>query len=228
MKQALFIGAIASVLAINSVMAAKDDKQNPDITVAAKSYVDARDDLKQNIIPASDVNYKTNGIGDTVVTYTDREGVIGERYIYDGSEIYDEDYSADLVTAGVVHDFAAAVENLSINNQVLTRVDGNGNACSSGDDCNLWLVGDSTQSIAPAGTFAPLTSATASCKAYGETYTNVTECCSGVAQNGKSTTIIYKCGCTMANDCPSVSGKVALCDTATKACTYIDESQSGL
>ena len=224
MKQALFIGAIASVLAINSVMAAKDDKPNPDITVAAKSYVDARDDLKQNIIPKTGANSGTSG--STVVTYTDREGTIGERYIFDGS---DSDYDdEDLVTAGVIADFAAAVENLSINNQVLTRVDGNGNACSSGDDCNLWLVGDSTQSIAPAGTFAPLTSATASCKAYGETYTNVTECCSGVAQNGKSTTIIYKCGCTMANDCPSVSGKVALCDTATKACTYIDESQSGL
>ncbi|MBQ6736044.1 MAG: hypothetical protein IJQ90_00980 [Alphaproteobacteria bacterium] len=189
----LGIGAIASVLTINSVMAAKDDKPNPDIAVAAKSYVDARDDLKQDIIPRTGANEGT--LGNTVVTYTDREGAIGERGIYDGGATYTNNDADSLVTAEVVHDFAAAVENLSINNQVLTRVDGNGNACSSGDDCNLWLVGDSTQSIAPAGTFAPLTAAL---KGYGESATSASECASGYLQSGQN-----KCGCDAGTQCSS-------------------------
>ncbi|MBQ6736495.1 MAG: hypothetical protein IJQ90_03350, partial [Alphaproteobacteria bacterium] len=187
-------------------------KPNPDITVAAKSYVDARDDLKQNIIPKTGANSGTSG--STVVTYTDREGTIGERYIFDGS---DSDYDdEDLVTAGVIADFAAAVENLSINNQVLTRVDGNGNACSSGDDCNLWLVGDSTQSIAPAGTFAPLTAAL---KGYGESATLASECASGYLQHKGSN----KCGCATLADCPNNNEKCSIvttygCDTTEHMC----------
>lgn len=44
MKQALFIGAIASVLTLNNAMATGEN------TVTSKSYVDARDATKQDII----------------------------------------------------------------------------------------------------------------------------------------------------------------------------------
>lgn len=44
MKQALFIGAIASVLTLNNAMALGEN------TVTSKSYVDARDATKQDII----------------------------------------------------------------------------------------------------------------------------------------------------------------------------------
>ena len=49
MKQALFIGAIASVLTLNNAMATGEN------TVTSKSYVDARDATKQDLIPSKNV-----------------------------------------------------------------------------------------------------------------------------------------------------------------------------
>ena len=205
------IGAIASVLTINSVMAAGEN------TVASKSYVDARDDLKQDLIPESGVNIDANGIGDTVITYTDTEGVIGERNIYDGENDYDEDDDADsLVTAGVIADFASAVENITIENTVLSPVNHSLQSCSSGDtDCDLWTISTGTQNIVESGTFAPLTrsgSAAPSCKAYGESVSDASECCSGVLtlMTGNN-----KCGCNTVDDCPSGSTR---CD-GTRMCS---------
>ena len=188
------IGAIASVLAINSVMAAGEN------TVASKSYVDARDDLKQDLIPESGTN--SSNPGDTVVTYTDREGRIGERGIYAGDSSYTNSDANKLITAEVVHDFAAAVESLTINDQELTMVNHNLQPCNAGDSgCDLWTIGSNTQGIAAAGTFAPLTSAAPACLAYGATYnTSATECCSGVLR-GKATERM--CGCATLDDCPS-------------------------
>ena len=189
------IGAIASVLTINSVMAAGEN------TVASKSYVDARDDLKQNKIPQTGTNSSTPG--DTVVTYTHTEGVIGERNIYSGASSYTNSDANSLVTTGVVHNFAAAVESLTINDQELTMVDHNLHPCNAGDtDCDLWTIGSNTQSIAAAGTFAPLTAAAPACLAYGAAYnTSPTECCSGVERQLKGE--IHKCGCNTVTDCPS-------------------------
>ena len=186
------IGAIASVLAINSVMAAGEH------TVASKSYVDARDDLKQNKIPQTGTNSSTPG--DTVVTYTGTAGTIGERGIYAGASSYTNNDANSLVTTGVVHDFAAAVESLTINDQELTMVNHNLQPCNAGDtDCDLWTIGSNTQSIAAAGTFAPLTAAAPACLAYGATFnTSATECCSGTIGGGKG-----KCGCSTVTDCPS-------------------------
>ena len=187
------IGAIASVLTINSVMAAGEN------TVASKSYVDARDDLKQDLIPEYGMN--SSEPGSSVVTYTDREGRIGERGIYSGASSYTNNDANSLVTTGVVHNFAAAVESLTINDQELTMVNHNLQPCNAGDSgCDLWTIGSNTQSIAAAGTFAPLTS---SCLAYGATFnTSATECCSGVVR-GKATSRI--CGCSTLADCPSGS-----------------------
>ena len=210
------IGAIASVLTINSVMAAGEN------TVASKSYVDARDDLKQDLIPRSGANSSTPG--STVVTYTDAEGEIGERGIYDGENDYDEDYDADsLVTAGVIADFAETMESLTINDQELTMVNHNLQPCNAGDSgCDLWTIGSNTQSVAAAGTFAPLTSAAPACLAYGATFnTSATECCSGVERGGKGD--YHNCGCSTVTDCPSVSGKIASCNTNSKTCSYINE-----
>ena len=71
MKQALFIGAIASVFTLNAFATSS--------TVTSKDYVDAQDALKQNKIPVTGTNSATPG--DTVVTYTSTAGTIGERRI---------------------------------------------------------------------------------------------------------------------------------------------------
>ena len=95
MRQALFIGAIASVLALNAFATSS--------TVTSKDYVDAQDALKQNKIPATGTNASTPG--DTVVTYTSTAGTIGERGIYDDWNVSIENSLQDnLVTAGVLLD----------------------------------------------------------------------------------------------------------------------------
>ncbi len=87
-KKTLFIGAVASIIAINSVFA--------DTTVTSKTYVDT---TRQATIPVAGTNEDTPG--ETVVTYTDTAGQIGERGIYNAG-IVDFDYDDDgdkLITA---------------------------------------------------------------------------------------------------------------------------------
>ncbi|MBQ6736211.1 MAG: hypothetical protein IJQ90_01860, partial [Alphaproteobacteria bacterium] len=79
MKQALFIGAIASVLTLNAFA-------DP-VTVTTQDYVDTADALKQNKIPVTGTNSATPG--DTVVTYTSTAGTIGERGILSDYDNYD-------------------------------------------------------------------------------------------------------------------------------------------
>ena len=123
MKQALFIGAIASVLTINSVLATSS-------TVTSKDYVDAQDALKQNKIPATGTNASTPG--DTVVTYTQTgNGTIGERGIYAGNR-YNENTDANkLVTADVAYRAAECVYG-SMPNVYCTEYDSNNNCLLMG------------------------------------------------------------------------------------------------
>ena len=72
-KSYIFAGIIA-VITMGNAMATGEN------TVTSKSYVDARDELKQNKIPVTGTNASTPG--DTVVTYTDTAGTIGERGIF--------------------------------------------------------------------------------------------------------------------------------------------------
>ena len=93
----LTIGAIASILSINSVFATTS-------TVTSKDYVDAADALKQNKIPATGTNANTPG--STVVTYTDTAGAIGERGIWEG---FLPDADSDLVAVGALQGDANTV-----------------------------------------------------------------------------------------------------------------------
>ena len=70
MRKTLLLGAIASIIAINSVFA--------DTTVTSKQYVDT---TRQATIPAAGTNASTPG--SAVVTYTGTAGQIGERFICD-------------------------------------------------------------------------------------------------------------------------------------------------
>ena len=93
MKQALFIGAIASVLTLNAFA-------DP-VTVTTQDYVDTADALKQNKIPVTGTNSATPG--DTVVTYTSTAGTIGERGILSDYDNYDSTTDSNkLVTASIL------------------------------------------------------------------------------------------------------------------------------
>ena len=95
MKQALFIGAIASIIAINSVIA--------DTVVTSRGYVDAADALKQDKITA--------GTTGNVVTYNgtqNGQAQFSERAIFDpatgldGNDEVVSGHEGDLVTAGLI------------------------------------------------------------------------------------------------------------------------------
>ncbi len=103
-KRPLFIGAIASIIAFNSVFAASS-------TVTSKDYVDTQDALKQNKIPAAGTNASTPG--ETVVTYTTTgNGVIGERGIYDGTQAYNNRFDNNkLVTVDVIQRNNNCIQN---------------------------------------------------------------------------------------------------------------------
>ncbi|MBQ6736332.1 MAG: hypothetical protein IJQ90_02490 [Alphaproteobacteria bacterium] len=90
MSKTLFIGAIASVLTINSVLA--------DTIVTSRGYVDAADALKQDKITA--------GTTGNVVLYngtSNGQTQFSERAIYDGTNDYNSSTDANkLITAGAV------------------------------------------------------------------------------------------------------------------------------
>ncbi len=122
MKQALFIGAIASILTINSVLA--------DTTVTSKNYVDAEVAKKQNTIPVAGTN--TANPGTSVVMYTNTAGTVGERGIYSGGTYTAGTDANNLVTASALN---GAVNNIpTITTSKLT--------CMDSPDCTLWTVAD--------------------------------------------------------------------------------------
>ena len=127
-KKSFLLGAIASVIAINSVFA--------DATITTKNYVDT---TRQATIPAAETNIETPGV--SVVTYTDTAGTIGERGIYD-EDIYAEggEYnSSDLVTAGVLD---SVVEEIYMSNQ--PTISTSKLVCMDSPDCTLWVVDNQT------------------------------------------------------------------------------------
>ena len=113
-KSYIFAGIIAAITMGNAM--ATDEN-----TVTSKSYVDARDELKQNKIPATGTNASTPG--DTVVTYTSTAGTIGERGIYDSGIAIDKQgqivsgHEGDLVPAS---EFVPAV--IDIHNDIINNI----------------------------------------------------------------------------------------------------------
>ncbi|MBO7509455.1 MAG: hypothetical protein J6T57_04245 [Alphaproteobacteria bacterium] len=91
MKHTFLFATIASILSINAYAVSA--------TVTSKDYVDT---TRQATIPAARTNASTPG--DTVVTYTDTAGVIGERFICDAYNNGDGDCNADDLVARDVLD----------------------------------------------------------------------------------------------------------------------------
>jgi hypothetical protein len=162
--------------------------------ITSKSYVDAMDAKKQDTITA--------GTKGSVVTYDgeDENGhaQFSERGIYDGSSTYTNNDADELITAGTVHNFAAAVESITIPDNKLT--------CANSPTCTLWSITSDTANLTAQGTFAPLTAA--SCRAYGESVSSASQCCSGYLQRETSV-----CGCGDDSDCQANK-----CDSNTHIC----------
>ena len=168
-------------------------------TVTSKSYVDAQDALKQDKITA-----KTTG---NVVTYngtSNGQTQFDEVGIYNGGSQYNSSTdSGKLITAGTVANMATAIESITIPDNKLTCYNQN-------DGCTLWQISEGTVALTDAGTLRPLTAP--ACKAYGERVSSVSECCSGVFQDGTS-----QCGCVKKSDCPS--GAIS-CSSSGISITY--------
>ncbi len=96
-KKPLFIGAIASIIAINSVFA--------DTTVTSRNYVDTQVATKQNKIDATGANFTIGSVVETTST----PGVVTQRGIFNPRTDFDYEnnevasgHEGDLVTAGLI------------------------------------------------------------------------------------------------------------------------------
>ena len=128
MKKYILFGVIASILSLNAY--------GVSATVTSKDYVDTQDALKQNKIPAAWVNYDENGGGESVVTYTDAAGVLGERGICNDPDEDDCD-GGDLVTSERLNNVLSTTTVT-----YKTCIEWVANAAHTDANCILWNLGD--------------------------------------------------------------------------------------
>ena len=133
-KKPLFIGAIASIITINSVFG--------DTTVTSRQCVDNQDEalyneldgIKQDIIPAAGTNADRNGGGVSIVTYTLADGALGERGICDAEADENGDCDDDnLVTRDLISQATNLPETTVTYKTCYQEVNG---------DCILWNLRD--------------------------------------------------------------------------------------
>ncbi len=180
-KKSLFIGAVASIIAINSVLA--------DTVVTSRNYVDTQDALKQDKITA--------GTTGNVVTYNgtqNGQAQFSERAIFDPDTNFDYEnnevvsgHEGDLVTADI---YPAVVDIYNqmddIYNQIqqatnLPTITTSKMTCVDLPDCTLWTMADQT-------VYGQCWASGAQCQSRAECATN---CCNGTygcSANGNNCT----------------------------------------
>ena len=131
MKRTFLFATIASILSINAYAVSA--------TVTSKDYVDT---TRQATIPASGTNSETPG--DTVVTYTDTAGTIGERFIFDGElpRFIDDDDDIELTTVRGVKSLLESATNLpetTVTYKTCTEWSGTPH---TDENCILWNLTD--------------------------------------------------------------------------------------
>ena len=162
----LTFGAVASVLTINAFATSS--------TVTSRDYVDAQDALKQNKIPATGTNASTPG--DTVVTYTDTAGTIGERGICNDPD-EDDCNDGDLVTNSLLNSAMNWVEGELESATDLPETTVTYKTCYQevNGECILWNLSDKY--------------------VYGNQCV-ISHDCDSECDNGCGTCINGRCGCT--------------------------------
>ena len=110
-------------------------------TVTSKDYVDTEVGKKQNTIPVSGTNSSTPG--NTVITYTNTAGTIGERGICNDP---DEDYcnDGDLVTVNQLDERIERLDLQTITTTNRTCAEWVANAAHTDANCLLWNLVDQT------------------------------------------------------------------------------------
>ena len=130
-----------------------------DSIITTKGYVDTEIETKQLKIPAAGA--PNVGIGDSVITYTNTDGSLGERGVYTGANDYDATSDSDkLITASALNSAFTTLPALETNR--LT--------CANPGTCNLWAITPQTaygRAAAPAIDLSALgnTNGTAACMA---------------------------------------------------------------
>lgn len=217
MKRILLFGAIASVFMTGAFATSS--------TVTSRDYVDAQDALKQDVIPGAGVNLDENGIGETVVTYTNEAGALGERGIFDINNDYDyqnhqieSGHEDDILPANAYADLESWVSNIENNvsqiptvpdlsNLTLTTVSDETciswvpNAAQTDENCLLWEV--SKKDVY-------------ACVINGGTCTTNGECCSGNCNNGLCATACKPYGTTVSSRTECCSGELQVSLNSTK------------
>ena len=138
------LGHIVSVVAMLAAGAAGADNN-----VVSKAYVDNM--TQEKII--------TSGTEGNILIYDGVDSNTGQTQFdevgtYDGSATYDaNDDAGSLALAGVVANFATAVENTTIPDTKLV--------CANSPECSLWTKPEpgNVKSLVESGTFTPFTTA---------------------------------------------------------------------
>ena len=141
----LTFGAIASIIAINSVLA------DTTSTVTSRGYVDAAVATKQNKIDATGANF-TNG---SVVETTGTDGVVTQRGIFNPETDFDfenntiaDGHEGDLVTADIYPVIGEIYNNFGNMPQTVTTnrvcTEWVANAAHTDANCLLWNLVDQT------------------------------------------------------------------------------------
>ncbi len=177
-KKSLFIGAVASIIAINSVFG--------DTTVTSRQYVDNQDDavyneldeIKQDIIPAAGTNASIPG--SAVVTYTGTAGQIGERFICD-ADADDNGYCNDdnLVTLDLLGDQMDDFGNY-FSEQILTNLP---RTTTTNKVCTEWVAGQA-QTDANCLLWNLTDQTVYGCLADGASCSSRSQCCGGYCDFG--------------------------------------------
>ena len=166
MKHTLLFTIIASVLTTGAYATSA--------TVTSKDYVDARDALKQNTIPATGTNSSTPG--STVVTYTSTAGTIGERGICNDPD-EDDCNGGDLVT---VNQLDEQIERLGLQTVTTTNrtcVEWVANAAHTDANCLLWSLVD--QTVFGIADLVPGDDWAVACWGEGGSCSDDSQCCDG-------------------------------------------------
>lgn len=228
MKRTLLFTAIMSILTLNA--------HATSATVTSRDYVDAQDALKQDLIPEAGVNAEENGGGESVVTYTDEEGVLGERGICEDST--DNCNQADIATFGLVGDVATNINNnmeTNINTNINNAVDYLINVNNNNNDITNMANTLTSQSLTPVVVQSPLACAKMEnndCVLWSiggsaivhklddcKTDQDCPNCDSGFMKRCDDG--LCKCiygACSTASDCNCASGMIASCANNVCAC----------
>jgi len=119
---------LVSMIAIVPMMTAIADS-----TITSKGYVDTQIDTTQVKIPATGTG--NGGIGNTVMTYTNTPGRIGERGIYTGESSYNASSDADkLITASALKGAFDSIPTTDTTTLV----------CANPGTCDLWTIVEQT------------------------------------------------------------------------------------